>query len=363
MTRKLILCFDGTNNKYNADNTNVVKLHAMLDRTQPDQITYYQPGIGTILPLSVVGRFKKKVATLLDLAVATQLEEHASDGYRYLMRTYEPDDEIFIFGFSRGSYTARVVAGMLQKIGLLGRGNEELLPFAWDMYKNGSVVDADGFRDTFSRVIRLKFLGVWDTVSSIGWMWNPQHLPFTANNPTVDIVRHAVALDERRANYVQNLWAHTPPTGQDVLEVWFPGVHCDIGGGYPEPKAGLSKITLKWMVKQAEGAGLRFSAAAKAVWLPAQDTPPHSAPSATAKIHKELRGLWWVAECLPKVIYDPADGFKPRWMFHCGRHRYVAGGSHIHASVFRRRDQVPNYRPPNIPKQYVEVPCDAEATR
>ena len=137
MPRKLILCFDGTNDKYSADNTNVVKLYAMLDRTHADQLTYYQPGIGTLLPQGIFGRLRKRLVTLVDSAIAALLQEHVTDGYRFLMRYFRPGDEIFIFGFSRGAYTARVVAGMLHKVGLLSAGNEELLPFAWDMYKRG----------------------------------------------------------------------------------------------------------------------------------------------------------------------------------------------------------------------------------
>jgi Uncharacterized alpha/beta hydrolase domain (DUF2235) len=160
MPRKLILCFDGTNDKYSADNTNVVKLYAMLERTQGDQLTCYQPGIGTLIPQGVFGRFQRWAVTFIDSAIAWLLQEHVTDGYRFLMRYYQPGDEIFIFGFSRGAYTARVVAGMLHKVGLLSAGNEELLPFAWDMYKRGrDRAISDGFRQTFSREARSSFWG------------------------------------------------------------------------------------------------------------------------------------------------------------------------------------------------------------
>jgi uncharacterized protein (DUF2235 family) len=356
MPRKLILCFDGTNDKYSADNTNVVKLYAMLERTQGDQLTYYQPGIGTLIPQGVFGRFQRWAVTFIDSAIAWLLQEHVTDGYRFLMRYYQPGDEIFIFGFSRGAYTARVVAGMLHKVGLLSAGNEELLPFAWDMYKRGrDRAISDGFRQTFSREVSVKFLGLWDTVSSIGWAWNPKHLPFTANNPNVEIVRHAVAVDERRVNFVQNLWAHQPTHGQDVLEVWFPGVHCDVGGGYPESEAGLSKIALKWMVEHARSAGLRFDQRAEATILPTQDTPGDVAPNTAGPTHESLRGLWWALEYLPKLIHDPAHGFEPRWIIHRGRHRYIAEGAHIHQSVFDRMNLVATYRPPNLPERCVKV--------
>ncbi len=291
MSRNIVLCFDGTNNEYAATNTNVVKIYAMIDRMKGDQLTYYQPGIGTFAPPGVWGKAKQWLITRLDLAVAWLLEDHVTDGYRFLMRYSRPGDQIFIFGFSRGAYTARAVAAMLYKVGLLTPGNDELLPFAWNMFKRERDPKIyTGFRYTFSRRVTVRFLGLWDTVSSVGWAWNPQYLQFTTNNPIVEVVRHAVALDERRAYFVQNLWTNEPPPTQDVQQIWFPGVHCDVGGGYVEREAGLSKIALKWMVEQAEAFGLRFQPKAKAAILPAQDTEDYAAPTVTAVQHESLRG-------------------------------------------------------------------------
>lgn len=198
MPRKLILCFDGTNHQYAATNTNVVKLYSMLDRNDEEQLAYYQPGIGTRLPAGVWGRVRRWVLRKLDLSIAFLLKDHVCNGYRFLMRHYRPGDEIFIFGFSRGAYTARVLAAMLYKVGLLTKGNEELIPFAWRMYRHErNYRTSFSFRRTFSRQVRVRFLGLWDTVSSIGWAWDPQHLQYTRQNRIVDAVRHAVALDER----------------------------------------------------------------------------------------------------------------------------------------------------------------------
>jgi uncharacterized protein (DUF2235 family) len=244
MGRNIVLCLDGTSNQYSATNTNVVKLYAMLDRVRNDQIAYYQPGIGTFPPPVAWGRIKKWFVTRLDLAIAWLLAEHVCDAYRFLMRYYQEGDTIFIFGFSRGAYTARAVAAMLHKVGLLTEGNEELIPFAWDVFKREHRLPVyRGFEETFCRPVRIHFLGLWDTVSSVGWAWAPQHLQFTENNPSVDIVRHAVSLDERRAYFVQNLWGTQAPT--DIEQVWFAGVHRDVGGGYPEGESGLSAITLR----------------------------------------------------------------------------------------------------------------------
>ena len=350
--RNIALCLDGTNNKYAAVNTNVVKLYAMLDK-KSDQLSYYQPGIGTFAPPGTWGNFKRKVITRLDLAIAWLLEEHVSDAYGFLMRYYEEGDRIFLFGFSRGAYTARVLAAMLYKVGLLSKGNEELIPFAWDIFgKDSDLKLATGFRHTFARSVPIHFLGVWDTVSSVGWAWSPKHFQYTMNNPSVNVVRHAVSLDERRSYFVQNLWGE----GQDVVQVWFPGVHCDVGGGYVESEAGLSKIALKWLLEEAESHGLKTNPGAKAAILPPQDTQEYAAPNALGQKHESLEGWWWIPELLPRRIKDPANNWTPTWIWPLGRPRTVLAGALMHSSIFTRQNGLPDYRPRNIPTSYTVVP-------
>jgi uncharacterized protein (DUF2235 family) len=324
----------------------------MLDRSAPDQLAYYQPGIGTMPPPGLFGRFKKWIITKVDLAFALLLHDHVESGYRFLMRYYEPGDKIYIFGFSRGAYTARVLAGMLHKVGLLSSGNEELIPFAWAMYKK-KVDDPvyRGFRDTFSREVGIYFLGLWDTVSSVGWATHPDSFQYTRNNPSVSIVRHAVALDERRRQFVQNLWTDKPPLGQDAQQVWFVGVHSDVGGGYIEQEAGLSKIALKWMVGEAEGRGLRLDAARKKAIIPDSDTAQSVAPNPLAIKHESLKGWWCIVEWIPIPLprRDPTQNYQTRWIVHAGGHRFVPANASLHASVFERRNALADYRPPNIP--------------
>jgi len=356
MGRRLVVCLDGTDNKYAATNTNVVKIFAMIDRTANDQLCYYQPGIGTMAPPGMWDKLERWWVTRLDLAIAWLLEDHVLDAYRFLMQYYEDGDEIFIFGFSRGAYSARVLAGMLYKVGLLGSGNEELLPFAWDTYANEMNEDVyTGFRHTFGRKVAVAFLGVWDTVSSVGWLWDPKHYQFTKYNPTVKVFRHAVSLDERRAKFRQNLWEQKPVDGQDVLEVWFPGVHCDVGGGYKEEEAGLSKIALQWMVEHAQKAGLRFHPKALAAWLPAKSTPQSSAPDPLAIIHESLTGLWWIVELVPKRDLDPRRNFQPHWIIPLGRARHPLDGAKVHKSVFERQAGRPEYRPTNVPSRFDQI--------
>lgn len=346
MGRTLVLCFDGTSNKYGSENTNVVKLYAMLQRDTLQQFTYYQTGIGTLDPPGFMSGPKRWFLEKMDLAFAIFLSDHVTAGYRFLMRYYEPGDRIFMFGFSRGAYTARVLAGMLHKVGLLTRGNEEIVPSAWQMYKSEFNKDIyQGFAKTFSRAIRVHFLGLWDTVSSIGWAWDPRSLSFTAHNPSVDVIRHAVALDERRAKFVQNLWGKLP--GQDLEEVWFAGVHSDIGGGYEEKESGLSKITLKWMLEHAQRAGLMLDATTIAEIVPAVDGQ-YVAPNALGPMHQSLHGAWWIAEYLPlpwRVRTE--DGYETQLHFHCGKYRRLPVGAKIDASANDRANRDKSYMPPD----------------
>jgi uncharacterized protein (DUF2235 family) len=109
---------------------------------------------------------------------------------------------------------------------------------------------AQNFKATFSRDCPLFFAGLWDTVSSVGWVFNPVKLPFSARNPSMKNGRHAISSHERRCYYQQNLWG-TPFDGQSIKQVWFAGVHSDVGGSYPESQSGLSKVTLEWMLHEA----------------------------------------------------------------------------------------------------------------
>jgi uncharacterized protein (DUF2235 family) len=347
MPRNLVLCLDGTSDKFSKTNTNVVNLYTMLARVPDRQLSYYQPGIGTMTPAAFWGRVRKWFVKQIDLAIAWFLSDHVTDAYRFLMRYYQDGDRIYIFGFSRGAYTARALAGMLHKVGLLTQGNDELISFAWDKFKNEDNKElAQKFKDTFSRPVRVHFLGLWDTVSSVGWAWDPKHLPYTQNNPSVDIVRHLVALDERRAYFVQNLWG-TVPT--DVEQLWFPGVHGDVGGGYPVDRAGLSALALQWMTDKAIAAGLLIDPSIRAIVLPQQSSADYAAPYVAGPANESLTGWWWIPEFIPKPYRDPKANFEKRWMIHAGRHRYVAKDARIHPAVYERMKLVPSYNPPNLP--------------
>ncbi|KAF9560892.1 hypothetical protein CPC08DRAFT_459719 [Agrocybe pediades] len=217
--RSLVLCFDGTSNEYDADNTNVVKFFALLRKDDPDeQLCYYQAGVGTYFQPGVVSPLFEWCAKILDLAVAWYLDQHVMDGYLFLMQNYRAGDKICIFGFSRGAYTARALAGFLYKIGLLSKDNQSQVTFAYKMYKR---TDAEGlqlcagFKETYCQSVTVEFLGVWDTVASVGVIMG-RTLPFTNSNRAIKTFRHALSLDERRAKFRPNSYHRPSPTPEDA---------------------------------------------------------------------------------------------------------------------------------------------------
>lgn len=221
--RTLVLCFDGTSNQYDGSNTNVVKFYALLKKDNTDeQLCYYQPGVGTYFQPGVVQPLFQWGAKMLDEAIAWYLDAHVRGGYTFLMQNYRPGDKICIFGFSRGAYTARALAGFLHKIGLLPKDNPEQLPLAYKLFKNtdhNSRELAAGFKKTFCRSVLVEFLGVWDTVASVGLL-RSKTLPFTTTNTTIKTFRHALSLDERRAKFQPNLYHRlTPDASYTVPDV------------------------------------------------------------------------------------------------------------------------------------------------
>ena len=264
--RNLVICCDGTSNQFSKDRTSVIKLFHALVKDDASQAVYYHPGIGTRAPSGIGTKAGGWLARTAGLAFGYRLQEDVADAYRFLMDNYREGDRVYVFGFSRGAYTARVVSAMMHLYGLAMRGNDPLVPYAvsmlWAMAKakDGAPYEecaqlARDFQKTISgRVCRTHFLGVWDTVNSVGWIGSPLTIPFGRDNPGVDTVRHAKALDERRGFFRVNWFKEV--AGRDVREVWFPGTHCDVGGGWPEAESGISKDPLEWMARQAQEAGL-----------------------------------------------------------------------------------------------------------
>jgi uncharacterized protein (DUF2235 family) len=350
MGKNVVLCCDGTNNEFGAANTNVIKIYQALVHDPPRQLLYYHPGLGTMGAPNALTPPEKWATRVLGLAFGYGLSEHLTDLYARIMETYEPGDRLYLFGFSRGAFTARALASMLHMFGLIRRGNEVMIPYAIRLLKRkdrARFETAAKFKSTFSDPVKIHFVGVWDTVSSVGALHDPLRVPYTATNPDIVTGRHAVALDERRAFYRQNLWV--PADGQDIQQVWFAGAHSDVGGGYPERESGLSKIALAWMAAEARAAGIFLDDERLARVLGAAGE--YAKPDPMAKLHDSLSGWWW-AELIPRRYVDWSDPEHPktRWKIPLGRPRFVAPGAAIHESVFERMDAPAlHYHPRNLP--------------
>jgi len=277
------------------------------------------------------------------------------DAYVFLMNNFEPEDRVFLFGFSRGAYTVRALASVLHMYGLISRGNEPLVAYAIRMLTAIQALDAKGegdsdekrlyfqlakdFQETFCRApCKPWFVGVWDTVSSVGWIENQLRLPFVADNPDIEIGRHAIAIDERRAFFRTNLWRPKPPPAasgpKDLKQVWFAGVHCDVGGGYPEADSAASKIPLQWMLREAIAAGLMVDNARMDIVL-GRAGGGYVAPDPNGPLHESLTKAWWPAEYIPKRHFDSATRMWGRRM-NRGRRRTMPANSLVHESVFQR---------------------------
>lgn len=184
---------------------------------------------------------------------------------------------------------------------------------------------------------------VWDTVTSVGWIENPLRLPYTANNPSIRISRHAVPIDERRAIFRINLWvpAEPPkPSGpEDLMQVWFPGVHSDVCGGYPEKESGLSKFPLEWMASEAHKAGLLVDRR-KFDQVMGRAGGDEAPADPDACLHESLRGWWRLAEIVPKKLADSNAGWFGR-RINFFRYSNVLRAPLVHDVAFLRHGYLP----------------------
>lgn len=354
MSRNLVICLDGTDNEFCATNTNVVRLFQSLRHDPDRQVAYYDPGVGTIWEPGTLSKISQKVQMILGLAFGLGVTSNVASAYAFLMTEYEPGDRLYIFGFSRGALEARALAALIHRCGLLQEQLGPLMPYAVQLFqKPGNFTVVDGFRDTFSRKVDIEFLGLWDTVTSMGNVWSPVTWPNTSRNPSVRRVAHAIAIDERRAFFRQNRWT-TLPT-QTVAEAWFSGVHSDVGGGYDAAPGRLWAITLDWIVRHATAApGLDIDADAFQRLL----RPPGTAdtPDCLTEQHDSLTAAWKPLELVPRRHHTkmPDGSYSEKWMIPAlqagfkGRPRGLRAGEQVHRSAIERFAKLPAYRPDTL---------------
>ena len=284
MAKNIVICSDGTwNSAYKRRGTNVFKLFEAVDTSDDEQIAFYDDGVGTE---------KLRILRLLGGAFGLGLARNVRQLYTHLVRVYDPGDRIYLFGFSRGAFTVRTLAGMIYRCGIVkrtrqdGGGNPVRLTEAEIREEVRKTYKT--YRSTYRKILTkhvperslqcvpIKMIGAWDTVDAVGLPFKDQaealNLLFRFKFPNYRLPRnvqsafHALAIDEERATFEPLLWEEEQdhaeckgqPCREQVLEqVWFSGVHANVGGGYP--KQGMSLVSLAWMMREARSLGLRFS--------------------------------------------------------------------------------------------------------
>jgi uncharacterized protein (DUF2235 family) len=345
MSRRLVICCDGTWNMPDpvsggGSPTNVTKLAlgvAGQDAAGRDQLLHYEKGVGT-------RRFERFTGG----AFGVGLSRNVKECYRFLVASYEPDDELYLFGFSRGAFTARSLAGLVRNSGVLRRQHADRIDDAYSLYRSRADedhpkgIEAQIFRRMYSHEDpEVRFVGVWDTVGSLGI---PIDIPLvndrwgfhdTDLSSRVRFAYQALAIDERRKPFTPTVWQQQPDArDQTLVQVWFAGVHSDVGGGYDDPE--LAEIALLWMVDRARDAGLGFLP--DYFQIPGGAIDPEQRrvgsrvdPDALGPIHDSFRGVFRLG------------GSKARTLEGVDRGK-------VASSARRRSQELPDYRPPQLEK-------------
>jgi uncharacterized protein (DUF2235 family) len=383
MARNIVICADGTGNTFETNVSNVVRLVTSLRLSDGSrQIVLYDQGVGTrahdvrvakslarekgwsalhILPapkaLRVVPPF---LARQLGRGFGYGLAENVAQMYGELAGCYSDGDRLYLFGFSRGAFTVRVLAGLLHRCGLLPPRHLDQFQRAFELYEvHYQHLDTPAelerqranvccFRQRYGvRNCDVHFLGLWDTVKSYGFLV-PKSLPHLRHNPSVKTVRHALALDERRSYFQATSWGGVddpnwndsrPGDSADVQEVWFPGSHADVGGGYPASESGSARAPFTWMIQQAQRYRLEFDERELEAIL-------RAFPAAWTA-HDSLNWKWWPVELLPRMELEniPIPGVRVIKWGSSGRrnlaHFSRGGAVRVHAStldLYRARE-------------------------
>ncbi|HEY7517179.1 MAG TPA: DUF2235 domain-containing protein [Methylomirabilota bacterium] len=347
--KRIAICCDGTWNSADRTDdqgrlavTNVRKIFEVMREASGVQIRRYYAGVGS-----------KAGERALGGVLGWGLSAAISEAYQQCVRDFDPGDELFLFGFSRGAYTARSLAGFIRNSGLLKREylTDARVDEAYELYRDRTSEShpnsprAREFRARWCHETRIKFIGVWDTVGSLGipkigmglinmafsdrWSFHDVDL-----STFVDFAYHAVAIDERRGPFTPTLWRQQPgAVGQTMEQVWFPGVHSDVGGGYFE--SALSDIPLLWMIDKAAACGLVFD----------HDLIEQRVkPDLTAPAHDSAGLFYKTMSALAHVVPWQNGRLAPREI---GVHRR-ANESVASTAVQRIGFGEPKYSPPNL---------------
>ena len=405
MAKNIVVLCDGTSNEIASDRTNVLRLFGALERSDR-QIVFYDPGVGTFGAENSWSKGYRKAIEVWGLLTGWGLDQNVKEAYRFIVEHYDDGkggkkdsatnshsvdgdrDAIYIFGFSRGAYTARVLAGFIHAVGLINPQHLNLLDYAYQAYKRigesaneraeGAGTTDHAFAEVrlYERILRtdrppIRGLGLFDTVASIiEWgRFGPRlrSHAFTSTNQSVETIRHAVAIHEKRTLFRPKLWPaqgeywgnpfnRSASRPQDATEVWFTGSHGDVGGGYPEADSALAKIPLDWMIREMRRTGLHFrSQTVNEIVLGKNEKKHYVKPDVGGTAHNSMNFAWAILEFLPRKI--PSDGTDRTFRLFgfyipLFEERPVPDGAKIHRSVADRADGNGEGLPTNIPADH-----------
>ncbi|MCW2986193.1 MAG: Peptidoglycan binding protein [Conexibacter sp.] len=358
-TKSIVIACDGTWNRPDQIShgtvapTNVTKIALAVpdaDGEGREQKLFYEPGVGT-----------RPLEHLRGGAFGIGISRNIRDCYRFLAKCYAPGDDLYLFGFSRGAFTARSIAGLIGNCGILQPEHVDRVDDAYRLYRNHdaptrpSGIEARVFRRMYAYDdVPIRFVGVWDTVGALGIPTGVLRLPWLTKRWAFHDVRlgahvrtacHALAIDERRGPFAPTLWTRQDPrpADQTLDQVWFSGVHCDVGGGPGQP--GLAEIPLLWMAERAAQAGLAF----KDGWF-----MPTSAPDPDKRHVGQ--------EVSPDALADFSDSRKGQYRLVAPNVRTLIGtdrGSPA-TSAWRRVREKHGYDPPNLRAYLATDPAPTE---
>lgn len=334
MSKNIVVFSDGTGQEGGVGNpTNVYKLFNMIEDRTANQISFYDRGLGT--------DWRRVTGSAFGLGISHNIQEC----YQFIFENYEAGDQIFLFGFSRGAFTVRSLAGFIHNIGMLPKSRVDLIKPAYKIYqiKNEQVRKARAkafVAKHHTMWCKIKFIGVWDTVGALGapypWLdaivsrFFKHNFHDTTFSQAVESGYHALSIDDDRLVFHPTLWDEKTNLKEDqvVEQVWFGGVHTDVGGGFEVPGTrALSDISLEWMVKKAEAKGLLIY-------------PGHqllTKPSAQARLHDTPRFYRKSSRTNTKGL-DKLKGLK------------------VHQSVLDRHEASEKYKPWILDKDYTVEP-------
>jgi uncharacterized protein (DUF2235 family) len=338
MSKTIVICSDGTGNAATSEvKSNVKQLFDMVVQ-DAHQVATYDDGVGTAPRQRGENPLAYRLNHLAELGFGRGLAQNLLELYTFLIHHYDEGDSVFLFGFSRGAFTVRALAGLVHVCGLLRREHidkaadavrlyegserriivrrrEQGLPPAFCAHETDhGAMDpvAQAFKAQYGQPCSIRFLGIWDTVKAYGWI-RPRSFPALRHNLSVQCVCHAAALDEHRALFQMTGWADGHAKLQ---EVWFAGDHADVGGGHKDGNSALTDASLRWMLGEATQSGLRLTADAKCT----VDTLTQRSAEALRTPAKSL-WLWpphilldlFPREELDNVVYPPRRPWRLFW--------------------------------------------------